>query len=125
MLVAVFSKCSSNDFLILLQEKLKPLMDQLNRVKDLPVPEFRSLQDWEVQAYAAARSNADANDNDPSKSTQSYNGIPMPSLGETKVQNMLIMPFIILLMLELFLPKFCRVKSQAYLISITMEEYVF
>ncbi|KAL1824732.1 hypothetical protein ACET3Z_011510 [Daucus carota] len=74
------------DMLQKFEEKLKPLMDQLNRVKDLPVPEFRSLQDWEVQAYAAARSNADANDNDPSKSTQSYNGIPMPSLGETKVE---------------------------------------
>lgn len=72
-------------------------MDLLNRVKDLPVPEFKTLQDWEVQAYAAARLNGDANDNDPSKSSQSYNGTPMPSLGETKVQSILITPFIFLM----------------------------
>lgn len=59
-------------------------MEQLNRVKYLPVPEFRTLQDWEIQAYAAARSNGDANDSDPSKSLQSYNGTLMPFLGETK-----------------------------------------
>lgn len=83
-----------------MQEKLKPLMDQLNRVKDLPVPEFKTLQDWEVQAYAAARSNGTANDNDPSKSSQSYNGTPMPSLGETKVHSILTMLFIIFFMVD-------------------------
>ena len=61
-------------------------MDQLNRVKDLTVPEFGTLQAWEVRANAAARSaNGDANSNDPSKSSQAYNGTPMPFLGETKV----------------------------------------
>ncbi|KAL8124145.1 hypothetical protein AgCh_011960 [Apium graveolens] len=74
------------DMLQKFEGKLKPLMDQLNRVKDLPVPEFKTLQDWEVQAYAAARSYGNANDNDPSKSSQSYNGTPMPSLGDTKVE---------------------------------------
>ncbi|KAK1384020.1 General transcription factor IIE subunit 1 [Heracleum sosnowskyi] len=74
------------DMLQKFEEKLKPLMDQLNRVKDLPVPDFKTLHDWEVQAYAVARSNGDANDNDPSKSSPSYNGTPMPSLGETKVE---------------------------------------
>lgn len=75
-------------------------MEQLNRVKDLHVPEFRTLQDWEVQAYAAARSNGDANDNDPSKSSQYYNGTPMPFLGETKVQSILITPFMVFLMVD-------------------------
>ncbi|KAK1385433.1 HTH TFE/IIEalpha-type domain-containing protein [Heracleum sosnowskyi] len=71
------------DLLQKFEETLRPLTDVLNRVKDLPVPDFKTLQDWKVQAYAAARSNGDANDNDPSKS---YNGTPMPSLGETKVE---------------------------------------
>lgn len=75
------------DMLQMFEEKLKPLMDQLNRVKDLTVPEFGTLQAWEVRANAAARSaNGDSNMNDPSKSSQAYNGTPMPFLGETKVE---------------------------------------
>lgn len=87
---AVFTEAQINNCLVLLQEKLKPLMDQLNRVKDLTVPEFGTLQAWEVRANAAARSaNGDSNSNDPSKSSQAYNGTPMPFLGETKVKSML------------------------------------
>ncbi|KAK1367281.1 HTH TFE/IIEalpha-type domain-containing protein [Heracleum sosnowskyi] len=69
------------DLLQKFEETLRPLTDVLNRVKDLPVPDFKTLKDWKVQAYAAARSDGDAND--PSKC---YNGTPMPSLGETKVE---------------------------------------
>ncbi|XP_048329820.2 uncharacterized protein LOC107418848 [Ziziphus jujuba] len=76
------------DMLQKMEVQLKPLMDQLNRVKDLPVPEFGSLQAWEARASAAARSNGDSNGNDPSKSSQGlgYGGTPMPFLGDTKVE---------------------------------------
>ncbi|XP_060959657.1 uncharacterized protein LOC133030788 [Cannabis sativa] len=68
--------------------QLKPLMDQLARVKDLAVPEFGTLLAWELRASAAARAaNGDANGNDPSKSSQNgYGGPPMPFFGETKVE---------------------------------------
>ncbi|KAF4347115.1 hypothetical protein G4B88_025158 [Cannabis sativa] len=70
------------------QVQLKPLMDQLARVKDLAVPEFGTLLAWELRASAAARAaNGDANGNDPSKSSQNgYGGPPMPFFGETKVE---------------------------------------
>ncbi|XP_050226648.1 transcription initiation factor IIE subunit alpha [Mercurialis annua] len=76
------------DVLQRMEDQLKPLMDQLNRVKDLAVPEFGSLQAWEARASAAARAaNGDAGSNDPSKSSQGgYSGTPMPFLGETKVE---------------------------------------
>ena len=73
-----------------MQTQLKPLMDQLNRVKDLPVPEFGNLQAWEARASAAARAaNGDLNGNDPSKSGQGlgFGGTPMPFLGDTKVTS--------------------------------------
>lgn len=76
------------DLLQKLEVELKPLMDQLSRVKDLQVPEFGTLQAWEVRANALARAaNGDSSVNDPSKSSQGgYNGTPMPFLGETKVE---------------------------------------
>lgn len=67
------------------QVQLKPLMDQINRVKDLPVPEFGSLQAWEARATIAARENGDLNPNDPLRSQGGYGSTPMPFLGETKV----------------------------------------
>eukprot|EP01018_Ginkgo_biloba_P003438 Gb_11908 [translate_table: standard] len=69
--------------------QLKPLMEQLTRVKDLAVPEFGSLLQWEARAIAAGRAiNGDTNGNDLSKSSQGqgYGGTPMPFLGETKVE---------------------------------------
>ncbi|KAL4361177.1 hypothetical protein GQ457_04G024360 [Hibiscus cannabinus] len=70
----------------LLQVQLKPLMEQLNRVKDMLIPEFGSLQAWEARASAAGRSvNGDSGSNDPSKNSQGYGGTPMPFLGETKL----------------------------------------
>ncbi|XP_057522194.1 transcription initiation factor IIE subunit alpha-like isoform X2 [Amaranthus tricolor] len=66
-----------------LEEQLKPLVEQLNRVKDLPVPDFGTLQAWEVRASAAARAAAGDNPNDPSRSYQS--GTPMPFLGDPKI----------------------------------------
>uniref|UniRef100_A0A803QLC2 HTH TFE/IIEalpha-type domain-containing protein n=1 Tax=Cannabis sativa TaxID=3483 RepID=A0A803QLC2_CANSA len=76
------------DMLQKMEVQLKPLMDQLARVKDLAVPEFGTLLAWELRASAAARAaNGDANGNDPSKSSQNgYGGPPMPFFGETKVE---------------------------------------
>ncbi|XP_006659342.2 general transcription factor IIE subunit 1 [Oryza brachyantha] len=69
-----------------IDEQLKPLQAQLNRVKDLPAPEFGSLQSWE-RANIGAFGSADPNAADSSKNSQSqYNGTPMPYLGETKVE---------------------------------------
>lgn len=64
---------------------MKPLMDQLNRVKDLPIPEFGSFLAWEARAAMAARANGDLNPNDPLRSQSGYGSTPMPFLGETKV----------------------------------------
>ncbi|KAK4752545.1 hypothetical protein SAY87_021343 [Trapa incisa] len=70
-----------------MEEQLKPLADQLTRVKDLPVPEFGNLQAWEARAHAHARGGlGDGSSNDPSKSSQGYGGTPMPFLGDTKVE---------------------------------------
>ncbi|MBA0859247.1 hypothetical protein Goshw_004877, partial [Gossypium schwendimanii] len=75
------------DMLQKMEVQLKPLMEQLNRVKDMPIPEFGSLQAWEARASAAGRAvNGDSGSNDPSKNSQGYSGTPMPFLGETKVE---------------------------------------
>ncbi|KAJ4713333.1 transcription initiation factor IIE subunit alpha-like [Melia azedarach] len=75
------------DMLQKMEVQLKPLMEQLNRVKDLSAPEFGSLQAWEARASAAGRAvNGDSSSNDPSKSSQGYGGTPMPFLGDTKVE---------------------------------------
>ncbi|KAL8541789.1 hypothetical protein ACS0TY_002879 [Phlomoides rotata] len=69
-----------------MEEQLKPLLDQLGRVKDLPPPDYGSLQAWEVLASAAGRgANGDLN-NDPSRSLHGFGGTPMPYVGETKVE---------------------------------------
>ncbi|KAL6554378.1 hypothetical protein OROMI_020051 [Orobanche minor] len=72
------------DMLKKMEEQLKPLIDQLGRVKDLPAPEFGNLQAWELLASAAGRSVNGDNGNDPSKSLNG--GPPMPYLGETQVE---------------------------------------
>lgn len=64
-------------------------MEHLARLKDIPIPEFGSLQAWEARALAAARAeNGDAGSSDASKSSQGqgYSGTPMPFLGETRVR---------------------------------------
>lgn len=69
-----------------MQAQLKPLMDQLSRVKDLPVPEFGSLQAWEARASAVVRAaSGDINLGDSKMSQLGYNGVPMPYSGDTKV----------------------------------------
>lgn len=75
------------DMLHRVEAQLKPLMDQLARVKDLPAPEFGSLQAWEARANAVARGANGDNAND-SKSGQGlgFGGTPMPFVGETKVE---------------------------------------
>ncbi|CAI9098661.1 OLC1v1035346C1 [Oldenlandia corymbosa var. corymbosa] len=52
-----------------MESQLKPLTDQLYRVKDLPVPEFRSLLAWEADQANTDRANSDHLDGniDPSK----------------------------------------------------------
>ncbi|KAL2325936.1 hypothetical protein Fmac_024994 [Flemingia macrophylla] len=60
-------------------------MDQLSRVKDLPVPEFGSLQAWEARASAAVRAaNGNINVGDSKILQLGYNGVPMPYNGDTK-----------------------------------------
>lgn len=70
-----------------MQDQLKPLVVQLARVKDLPAPEFGTLQAWEARARAASQANSDTNASDFSKNIQGqgYSGTPMPFLGETSV----------------------------------------
>ncbi|GAU14951.1 hypothetical protein TSUD_47450 [Trifolium subterraneum] len=72
------------DMLQRMEVQLKPLIDQLGRVKDLPVPEFGSLQAWEARASAAGRA-ANGDNAGDSKSHLGYNGAPMPYSGDTKV----------------------------------------
>ncbi|KAF9595318.1 hypothetical protein IFM89_038470 [Coptis chinensis] len=77
------------DILQKMEVQLKPLTDQLARVRDLPVPEYGSLQAWEARASAASRAaNGDPSVNDPSRSSlgQGFSGTPMPYVGETKVE---------------------------------------
>ncbi|KAI4307566.1 hypothetical protein L6164_030737 [Bauhinia variegata] len=71
------------DMLQKMEVQLKPLMDQLNRVKDLPVPEFGSLQAWEARATAAAR--AANGDGSASDSKTSLGLGQLPYNGDTKV----------------------------------------
>lgn len=61
---------------------------QLARVKDLPAPEFGTLQAWEASVNAAGRggnNNGSATDASKSSQGQGYGGTPMPYIGETKV----------------------------------------
>ncbi|KAF2547557.1 hypothetical protein F2Q70_00019262 [Brassica cretica] len=74
------------DMLQKMEVQIKPLMDQINRVKDLPVPDFGSLIAWEARAAIAARENGELNPNDPLRSQGGYGSTPMPFLGETKVE---------------------------------------
>ncbi|KAH9618918.1 hypothetical protein KSS87_006570 [Heliosperma pusillum] len=69
-----------------IEEQLKPLVVQINRVKDLPVPEFGTLQAWEARASAAAR--GAGGHNDPSGLSQG--GTTVPFLGDTKVEVTLL-----------------------------------
>ncbi|OAY36125.1 general transcription factor IIE subunit 1 [Manihot esculenta] len=75
------------DVLQKMEVQLKPLTDQLSRVKDLAIPEFGTLQAWEARASAAGRAaNDGSSSNDPSKSSQGYGGTAMPFFGQTKVE---------------------------------------
>ncbi|KAL6182939.1 hypothetical protein ACLB2K_044351 [Fragaria x ananassa] len=74
------------DMLQNMEVQLKPLMEQINRVKDLPPPEFGTLQAWEARAHAQRRAENGESSGDPSKSSHGYGGTPMPFLGDTKVE---------------------------------------
>lgn len=65
-----------------MEEQLKPLTLQLARLKDLQVPEFGSLQAWEVVANATGTANGDSSAQDPYKS----GGTSLPFLGEPKFE---------------------------------------
>ncbi|EOA19168.1 hypothetical protein CARUB_v10007845mg [Capsella rubella] len=69
-----------------LEVDLKPLMDQIDRVKDLPFPGFEPFPAWEARAAKAARENGLLNPDDPLRSQGGYGSTPMPFLGETKVE---------------------------------------
>ncbi|XP_027904288.1 general transcription factor IIE subunit 1-like [Vigna unguiculata] len=73
------------DMLQKMEIQLKPLMDQLSRVKDLPVPEFGSLIAWEARASAMGRAANGDMAGDSKMSQLGYNGAPMPYSGDTKV----------------------------------------
>ncbi|WVZ20385.1 hypothetical protein V8G54_007707 [Vigna mungo] len=73
------------DMLQKMEIQLKPLMDQLSRVKDLPVPEFGSLLAWEARASAMGRAANGDMAGDSKISQLGYNGAPMPYSGDTKV----------------------------------------
>ncbi|KHN31802.1 hypothetical protein glysoja_049475 [Glycine soja] len=60
-------------------------MDQLSRVKDLPVPEFGSLLAWEARASAMGRAANGDISGDSKMSQLGYNGAAMPYSGDTKV----------------------------------------
>ncbi|KAL3680532.1 hypothetical protein R1sor_023488 [Riccia sorocarpa] len=72
-----------------LEKQLRPLMEQLARVKDLTPPDFGSLEAWEKKAIATGRlAGSDASTSDLPKPShgQGPTGTPMPFLGETKVE---------------------------------------
>ncbi|KAG6492800.1 hypothetical protein ZIOFF_047767 [Zingiber officinale] len=70
-----------------MEDQLKPLIAQLDRVKDLPAPEFGTLQAWEARARAASQANGDSNASDSKNiQGQGYGGTPMPFLGETSIE---------------------------------------
>ncbi|KAH6788557.1 Transcription factor TFIIE [Perilla frutescens var. frutescens] len=71
------------DMLGKMEIQLKPLNDQLKRVKDLPPPEFEGLPAWLLRIAAGRAANGDIS-NDPSKSN-GFDGTPM-RVGETKVE---------------------------------------
>ncbi|CAI0430547.1 unnamed protein product [Linum tenue] len=73
------------DMLQKIDTHLKPLIEQLNRVKDIAVPEFGNLLAWEARASAAGRARNGSDSNDPFQTSQGYDGVPLPYLGETKV----------------------------------------
>ncbi|KAL0727512.1 hypothetical protein Bca4012_023605 [Brassica carinata] len=68
------------------ESKMQALMDQINRVKDLPFPVYESFPEWEARAAIDARENGDFNTNDPLRSQGGYGSTPLPFLGETKVE---------------------------------------
>ncbi|XP_066385671.1 transcription initiation factor IIE subunit alpha-like [Miscanthus floridulus] len=68
-----------------IEEQLKPLVAQLDRVKNLPAPEFGSLQTWE-RANIGAFAIGDPAAADSSRNSQGQYGTPMPFIGETKVE---------------------------------------
>ncbi|KAF6168942.1 hypothetical protein GIB67_038439 [Kingdonia uniflora] len=84
------------DMLEKMEVQLKPMIDQLNIVKALTVPEFGTLQAWEARANFAGRlRNGDSNSNDSSRASQGqgYGGMQMPYVGETMVSFPLFLFF--------------------------------
>lgn len=72
-----------------LERQLKPLVDQLVKVKDLLPPDYGTLLAWETRAIAAGRvtANGESIANLPKAShSQGNTGTPMPFVGETKVE---------------------------------------
>ncbi|MCL7047939.1 hypothetical protein MKW94_024298 [Papaver nudicaule] len=69
-----------------MEEQLKPLLEQLNVVENLPCPEFGALQEWEARTSAAHRAaNGNASGNDPSNSSRGYGGAPLPFIPDIEL----------------------------------------
>ncbi|KAL6175352.1 hypothetical protein ACLB2K_051993 [Fragaria x ananassa] len=71
-----------------MEVQLKPLMEQINRIKDLPFPEFGSLQAWEARASVPRLAeNGDSRAINPFISSLGLGGgTPMPFVGDTNVE---------------------------------------
>lgn len=78
----------AEDMLKKIEVQLKPIMEQLNRVKDLPPPEFETFEAHDVRRRAAGHAAGDSGADDSSKSSQGlgYGGTPMPFIGESTVE---------------------------------------
>ncbi|CAE6185695.1 unnamed protein product [Arabidopsis arenosa] len=74
------------DLLQNMEVRLKPLIDHINRIKDLPVPSFESFPVWEARAAKSARENGDLNPDDTLRSQGGYGSTPRPFLGETEIE---------------------------------------
>ncbi|XP_068659164.1 transcription initiation factor IIE subunit alpha isoform X2 [Aristolochia californica] len=77
------------DMLQRIEVQLKPLVEQLQRVKDLTPPDYGNLQAWEaINSRAVRAMNGDSGANDSLKSSQGqgYGGPAMPLFGNTKVE---------------------------------------
>ncbi|KAH0941362.1 hypothetical protein HID58_000999 [Brassica napus] len=71
---------------VCLKFKMQALMDQINRVNDIPFPVYESFPEWEARAAMDARENGVFNNNDPFGSQGVNGSTPMLYLGETKVE---------------------------------------
>ncbi|XP_024543384.1 general transcription factor IIE subunit 1 isoform X1 [Selaginella moellendorffii] len=66
-----------------MEVQLKPLTDQLAKLKDLTPPDYGSFSQWQERTLAQARGDGDG---DHKTANGERPSVPMPFLGETKVE---------------------------------------